>query len=90
MTETTITVKGQVTIPKGIRTSLGLKNGDKVAFVFDGDRAVLFPVKGDLLSLRGFLKKHAKNENLNLKQLRQKVKNHVVENYLNKRSEPSR
>jgi AbrB family looped-hinge helix DNA binding protein len=32
---TTITVKGQVTIPKRVRDSLGLKPGDRVDFVLD-------------------------------------------------------
>lgn len=33
MTAKTVTVKGRVTIPKKVRDGLGLKDGDKVAFV---------------------------------------------------------
>lgn len=86
MTETTVTVKGQVTIPKDIRNHLGLKNGDKVVFAFEGDRAVLFPVKGDLLNLRGLLKKHSKNQSLNMKSLRVNAKAFITENYIKKRA----
>jgi AbrB family looped-hinge helix DNA binding protein len=33
-----ISVRGQVTIPAGIRKRLGLKNGDSVVFIEDGGR----------------------------------------------------
>jgi len=35
-----ITSRGQITIPIDIRKKLGLKEGDKVVFVEDGDRIV--------------------------------------------------
>ena len=38
---TTITVKGQVTIPKHIRDALGLTPGSRVDFAVDGDQVVL-------------------------------------------------
>jgi antitoxin PrlF len=56
MLGTSITSKGQVTIPKDIRKTLGLKAGDRVAFVADGDKAILLPVHGDILGLKGVLK----------------------------------
>jgi AbrB family looped-hinge helix DNA binding protein len=31
-----VTIKGQVTIPQGVRESLGLRPGDEVEFVADG------------------------------------------------------
>lgn len=37
--ETTLTQKGQVTIPAEVRKALGLKPRDKVAFELDGDVA---------------------------------------------------
>ncbi len=40
---TTITTKGQVTIPKAVRQQLGLRQGMRVAFVVEGDHAVLRP-----------------------------------------------
>ena len=47
-----LTSKGQVTIPGPVRKALGLKDGDRVVFRVDGDRAVLARTP-DLLSLAG-------------------------------------
>ena len=33
---TTLTIKGQVTIPKEVREVLGVQSGDKVTFIVDG------------------------------------------------------
>lgn len=33
--------KGQITIPKDIRTILGVKNGDRVTFIVDGSNVRL-------------------------------------------------
>ena len=38
---TIVTRKGQVTIPADIRRALGIKEGDKVAFVIEGDQVKL-------------------------------------------------
>lgn len=43
MDTTTMTSKGQVTIPKSVRQRLGLRQGVKVAVVVEGDHAVLRP-----------------------------------------------
>ena len=36
-----ITSKGQITIPVAVRKALGVKDGDKVLFVQEGDRVVM-------------------------------------------------
>ena len=41
MLTSTITVKGQVTIPVEIRRLLNLQAGDQVAFIIDNDRIAL-------------------------------------------------
>lgn len=48
----TVTSKGQITIPKEIRQLLNINPHDKVDFVIEGDRAILVPVK-TLRDLRG-------------------------------------
>lgn len=56
MSEATLTSKGQVTIPKAVRESLGLEMGDRIEFV-DTDRGVvIIPVKRDLKALCGMFK----------------------------------
>lgn len=44
---TTMTSKGQVTIPIEIRQRLGLRQGMRIAFVVEGDHAVLRPATPD-------------------------------------------
>jgi AbrB family looped-hinge helix DNA binding protein len=39
--KTTVTRKGQVTIPVEIRRTMGLKEGDQIAFVLDGEEVRL-------------------------------------------------
>lgn len=41
--ESTITRKGQVTIPKSIRESLDISQGDRVLFIQLGDKALMVP-----------------------------------------------
>jgi AbrB family looped-hinge helix DNA binding protein len=56
MTEATMTVKGQVTVPREIRNRLGLKSGDKVAFTLLSDGTVVVrPKTRRLADLAGFL-----------------------------------
>ena len=45
MNKAKITLKGQVTIPKEVRNSLDIKEGDSVIFVIQKDHAVLKPLK---------------------------------------------
>jgi AbrB family looped-hinge helix DNA binding protein len=41
----TISSKGQITVPIKVRQRLGLKEGDRVEFVFEGGRTVLRPAR---------------------------------------------
>ena len=51
----TVTSKGQVTIPKPIRDALGIAPNDRVAFIQEGKRVLIQPV-GTLKSFRGAVK----------------------------------
>ena len=58
MPTATLTSKGQLTLPKKIRESLGLKPGDQVDFVLDAAGDVrLRPGAYDARELRGFLRR---------------------------------
>ena len=56
MPEATLTVKGQVTIPKAVRNHLGLDTGARVDFVIEPDgTVVLRPVTRHVRELAGLL-----------------------------------
>ena len=77
MLESTITRKGQVTIPKAIRDRLGVKKGEKVLFVMRGEEVVLKVIKGTILDLRGSVKPSAHPEDF--EKIRQSVKQAVAQ-----------
>ncbi len=41
----TISSKGQITVPLEIRRRLGLKEGDRVEFVVEGEKTVIRPAR---------------------------------------------
>ena len=45
MWQAKVTLKGQVTIPKAVRTALAIHEGDSVLFAVEGDQAILRPLK---------------------------------------------
>ncbi len=51
----TVTTKGQVTIPKAIRDIMNIQANDRVSFTREGDRVILQPIK-TLKSFRGAAK----------------------------------
>ncbi len=58
MATSTLTSKGQTTIPKEIRERLNLKPGDRIDFVVEDDgRVVLRPRTIDVSQLRGMLRR---------------------------------
>jgi len=54
--ESTITVKGQATIPKTIREHLGLQPGDRVKFFVHPDGSVVLLPKLSASAIRGMVK----------------------------------
>jgi AbrB family looped-hinge helix DNA binding protein len=54
--ESTLTSKGQATIPKAIREHLGLQPGGRVKFFIHPDGSVVLLPKLPASALRGFLK----------------------------------
>lgn len=61
MSPSTLTSKGQTTIPKDIRKRLSLQPGDRLEFVIDEDgRVLVLPVSIDASELAGMLKPPAR------------------------------
>ena len=56
MTMATVTSKGQVTIPRDVRTDLGVCAGDRIDFIRldDGNYAIV-PASSSIRSLKGIL-----------------------------------
>ena len=60
-TESTLTSKGQITVPKAIRESLRLKSGDRITFTLMPDGTVLMRVKNkSVMSLAGSLRRRGR------------------------------
>lgn len=58
MYASTITSKGQTTIPKEIRELLKLNSGDRLEFIVESDgRVCIYPLNVDVRSLSGILHK---------------------------------
>jgi AbrB family looped-hinge helix DNA binding protein len=58
MPRATVTIKGQVTIPKAVRDHLSIEAGDQVDFRFEeGRRVVLEPVTVRAADLKGILRR---------------------------------
>ncbi len=51
-----MTRKGQLTVPAEVRSALGLKQGDKVAFVMEGGHARLIPTHSVVAQTAGALR----------------------------------
>jgi len=56
MLASSITSKGQVTLPASIRKKLNLKPGDRIVFTLKDNRIIAEPVSGDISSLFGLIK----------------------------------
>jgi AbrB family looped-hinge helix DNA binding protein len=55
--QSTVTIKGQATLPKPVRDHLGLKPGDRVKFFIHPDGTVVMLPMLPASSLRGMLKR---------------------------------
>ncbi|MEZ4269562.1 MAG: AbrB/MazE/SpoVT family DNA-binding domain-containing protein [Myxococcota bacterium] len=72
MPSATVTSKGQITIPKAVRDSVGLATGDRVSFAVRGDGVVeMVPETVELMSLFGSLKPRLKG--VTLEQMEQAI-----------------
>jgi antitoxin PrlF len=67
MEESTLTVKGQTTLPRRVRTALGLKPGDKLRYHFVGDEVRLMKAHS-IMDMKGILQRQGR-EPVSLEQM---------------------
>jgi antitoxin PrlF len=73
MPSSTMTSKGQITVPKTIREALRLETGDRVQFRLREDGVVeMLPETGDLMELFGVLKPH-KHKHVSLEDMNRAI-----------------
>ncbi len=66
MLSSTITTKGQITIPKDIRNFLNIDKGDRVEFLVGANGSVtILPVTTDITALKGLVPKPQEYVSLN-------------------------
>ncbi len=77
MDTSTITSKGQTTIPVEVRKRLQLKAGDKVRFFIEEDgKAVIVPLKSSVRRLKGMLKS---DKNFTDEEIKTAIGKHVAQ-----------
>lgn len=54
---TTVTSKGQMTIPADIRRALKINAGDRLQCLVEDDHLLLIPARGSIRNLKGFIPK---------------------------------
>jgi len=73
-----VTSKGQMTIPKEVKKALDLKPSGKVIIVVDGDRAILKPLRGDILDIGGSIVIPGSKKTVDFHRIRQEVRKKVA------------
>jgi AbrB family looped-hinge helix DNA binding protein len=73
-----LTSKGQMTIPKEVRKALNLRPSEKVIIVVEGNRAILQPLRGNLLDIGGSVKISDREKPIEFKKVREEVKKRVA------------
>jgi AbrB family looped-hinge helix DNA binding protein len=68
MSVSTLSTKYQVTLPTALRQALGIKPGDQIAFVMEGQHAVIRSVpKADALAVAKELRQGLKGQRVDVK-----------------------
>jgi AbrB family looped-hinge helix DNA binding protein len=53
MITTKVGRRGQITLPRLVRRQTGIKEGDRIALILNGDQVIIRPLTQTLLDLRG-------------------------------------
>ena len=81
MSISTLTSKGQTTIPKDIRRFMKVSAGDRIDFIIKENGEVLLkPAMTDVGELRGLLKLFRKNSVVSVEEMNRAVRNRLGRN----------
>jgi antitoxin PrlF len=79
---TTITSKGQVTVPKNIRDMLHLYAGDKVEFVFnEANEVIIRPVTKKAADVCGGLAKYKQKSPITVEEMNESIEKMVKQKF---------
>ncbi|MEP7009594.1 MAG: AbrB/MazE/SpoVT family DNA-binding domain-containing protein [Acidobacteriota bacterium] len=83
MPTSTLTSKGQITIPKEVRDRLGLREGDRLVFRFDDQGNLLArpAARGPLGRLSGLLHHLAQERPVTVEEMNEAVKRRAAERF---------
>jgi len=83
MSASTLTSKGQITIPKEVRDRLGLKEGDRLVFRFDDQGNLLArpEARSPLGRLSGLLHHLARERPVTIEEMNEGIKRSAVERF---------
>lgn len=73
MPYSTLTSKGQITIPKEVRNNLNLKTGDVLDFKIENGEIKIVPVKNSIEEAYGFLYRK-KQRKISIEEMNEKIK----------------
>ena len=78
----TLTTKGQVTIPKDIRETLHLYKGDKVEFIIsDTNEVILRPVTKKVSDVFGSLSNYKKESSITVEKMNEAIKENIKKHW---------
>ncbi len=86
MPKSTVTSKGQVTIPIEVRNKMGIEAGDELVFKIEkNDKISVFPLRrAPVRSLAGLLKRYALKEPVTLDEMKQTIRNRAISRHVKK------
>ncbi|SCN46483.1 transcriptional regulator, AbrB family [methanotrophic endosymbiont of Bathymodiolus azoricus (Menez Gwen)] len=74
MSLSTVTTKGQVTIPKDIRESMAIDAGDKIEFIINAQNDVVIkPITKKAIDIFGQLSQYKKDKPLSIEEMNEAI-----------------
>jgi antitoxin PrlF len=62
MLATKVGRRGQIVLPKEVRMKIKITEGDRIAFVIDGEQIIIKPIAHSLMDLRGSIRVKGKQD----------------------------